>query len=150
MLTIDITRWWQQATPNTLRCTSGSQAELGAHAGSITWGNALIGADLLDPLTDEQAALARDYFRGFGAWSDAELDAMDARHLLAMLLQEVAHSARMWDMHSATTRAEWPMDQENLTLAQQMVDNREGPPLPYPAEWGADGFPARITAEFCS
>lgn len=149
MITIDITRWWRHMTPAALRNISGSQAEHGEHAGQFTWGNALKSAAWVDPLTDAQQAEAREYFGDYGAWEPEEIAAWPELHLRAMFLQETADSARTWELHCATTQAEWPLDEDKLTPRQALLWAAEGPPDAYPEEWGADGFPSRVVAEFC-
>lgn len=70
---------------------SASQAELGPNAGRITWGNAMTEAEETRFLTTpDEIDHARDYFRGMGAWEEHEINAWSARHVTAMVIQEIA------------------------------------------------------------
>ena len=69
---------------------SGSVAELGDRAGALTWENSqryANGAPLLKPT---QIEAARDYFRGYGAWSDEEIAAWSVEDVQALVTQETA------------------------------------------------------------
>lgn len=148
---IDITRWWLAATPAVLRGISGSQAEHGPLAGQITWANAVASAELIDPLTPEQAYDLRTYFADYGAWDREEIDAWPEPYLRAMLAQEVASSARLWDLSCLTTKADWPTMDEDGFLARadwRLINDREGPPR-FDATWNeADGSLARVFTNF--
>jgi hypothetical protein len=74
---------------------SASIAEVGPDAGRSTWRNACDDSEeycLLD--TPEKLEAAREYFRGFGAWSADELAAMPDREVNALLLQFIAGDIR--------------------------------------------------------
>ena len=74
---------------------SGSQAELGPDAGKITWNNSLAYAEKHLLLTDETMRQnARDYFKGFGAWSADEIAAWSDAYLNALVTQEIASRIR--------------------------------------------------------
>src|SRR4051812_6244905 len=73
---------------------SASRAERGDHAGRETWQNAKEEASESPLLSADQIDEARDYFRGFGAWSREELVAMSAEEINALLIQFVAGDIR--------------------------------------------------------
>lgn len=89
---LDITEFFNEARPADY---SASAAELGEHAGEITWNRAIVAArrwNLLDT-PDKQAAF-RAYIRGFGAWSDAEIEGFSLVELNALLIQFIAGDIR--------------------------------------------------------
>jgi hypothetical protein len=74
---------------------SASIAEVGPDAGRSTWRAACDDSEeycLLD--TPEKLEAAREYFRGFGAWSADELAAMPDLEVNALLLQFIAGDIR--------------------------------------------------------
>lgn len=148
---IDITKWWQQATPAALRGISGSIAEHGPYAGQITWANACASAALIDPLTPEQAWDLREYYQTFGAWDREEIDSWPEPYLRAMLAQEIAESARLWDLSCLTTKADWPTMSDDGTMPRpewQLTHDREGEPR-FDATWNeTDGTLCRVFANF--
>jgi hypothetical protein len=73
---------------------SASQAELGPMAGKITWDNCLNFAAGLPAISDEVAGELRDYFRGYGAWDDEEIDAWTNLETYALAIQEAASQYR--------------------------------------------------------
>lgn len=74
---------------------SASAMELGQDAGRITWNNALESEHVLVS-TEEELQEARDYIRGFGAWSDEEIDGWTPQEVNALILQFVAGSLRRY------------------------------------------------------
>lgn len=74
---------------------SGSRAEHGQDAGSITWNNAT-NYGWEHPLLTNVAMLdaARTYFKGFGAWSEEEIAAWSDAELQALACQDVANAIR--------------------------------------------------------
>lgn len=102
---LDITEFFNEARPADY---SASVAELGAHAGEITWNRALVAArrwNLLDT-PDKQAAF-RAHVRGFGAWSDAEIEGFSLVELNALLIQLIAGDIREARLDNRTTWAEY-------------------------------------------
>jgi len=76
-------------------CLSGSVAELGKDAGKITWNNSKAYAAEHVFLTDDDMRQdARDYFKGFGAWSADEIAAWSDLELNALVCQYIAGSIR--------------------------------------------------------
>ncbi len=73
---------------------SASQAELGPMAGKITWNNCLELAASLPAISDEVAGELRDYFRGYGAWEDNEIDGWTNLETYALAIQEAASQYR--------------------------------------------------------
>lgn len=73
---------------------SASQAELGPMAGQITWNNCLDLAAGLPAISDGVAGELRDYFRGYGAWDDEEIDAWTNLETYALAIQEAASQVR--------------------------------------------------------
>jgi len=70
---------------------SGSVATHGPDAGPRTWAASLEEAKrtvLLD--TPEKLDALRDYMRGFGAWDDAEIDALSPDECNALFFQYIA------------------------------------------------------------
>ena len=89
---LDITEFFNEARPADY---SASVAEIGEHAAQITWNRAIVAArrfDLLD--TDEKAAAFAAYIRGFGAWSDADIEGFSLVELNALLIQLIAGDIR--------------------------------------------------------
>ncbi len=89
---IDITRFFAEACP---RDYSASVAEMGANAGPDTWRAAMDDSaayPILD--TEEKREAFRDYIRGFGAWSDAEISAHSDASLNALCIQFLAGDIR--------------------------------------------------------
>jgi hypothetical protein len=83
---------------------SGSRAELGQDAGAITWNNskAYAAENLL--LTDDTARQqARDFFKGFGAWSEEEIAAWTDLDLEALVCQFIAGDIREMEGYETET-----------------------------------------------
>ena len=98
--------------------------ELGEHAGEITWNRALVAArrwNLLDT-PDKQAAF-RAHVRGFGAWSDAEIEGFSSVELNALLIQLIAGDIREAGLDSGTTWEEYNAS-ENAGRLLQGIDGR--------------------------
>ena len=85
---IDITRFCTENDP----CDySASVAELGDHAGKITWKAALREAAHAPMLTtDEQLEAFRDYVAQFGAWTNDEIAAWSPTECNALFIQFVS------------------------------------------------------------
>lgn len=73
---------------------SASIAERGSNAGPETWRNSVDAAKAKRVLKAEQRQAARDYFAGFGAWSDEEIAAWSVSELDALVLQYAAGDLR--------------------------------------------------------
>lgn len=114
---IDITTL---ATEGDLFEFSGSIAERGANAGPETWANSKEEAAARPLLSaDDELQDFRDYLRGFGAWSDEEIDAWDAVEVNALFIQYIAGDLRQakelcpgtgpagidWDVYRALVEA---------------------------------------------
>lgn len=92
MLEICVHRLVNEVDPFDL---SASIAERGKNAGPETWSNSVACATEKPLLKDEdERRRARDYFRGFGAWEDEEIDAWTAEEVDAMVLQYAAGDLR--------------------------------------------------------
>lgn len=118
---LDITEFFNEARPADY---SASVAELGEHAGQITWNRAVVAArrwDLLD--TDDKAAAFVAYIRGFGAWSDAEIEGFSLVDLNALLIQLIAGDIREAGLDSGTTWEEYNAS-ENAGRLFQGIDGR--------------------------
>jgi len=73
---------------------SASRAELGENAATITWGNCMRIAERIPLVTDENRDEIVSHFRGYGAWTQEELDGMSDKELSAMVWQEAAAALR--------------------------------------------------------
>ena len=75
---------------------SASQAEQGPSAGPDTWRRAMEQAAAEPLMAARHAELEpfRNYMRGFGAWTDTEIDAWTPQHCNALLIQCVAADMR--------------------------------------------------------
>jgi hypothetical protein len=73
---------------------SGSVAELGVRAGALTWENSQRYSKSHPLLKPDQIEEAKDYFAGYGAWSDSEIDAWTESDVQALVTQEVAAKIR--------------------------------------------------------
>lgn len=112
---INITRF---VLSECLRDYSDSVAELGNGAGADTWraacDNAPDYSDWLD--TDDKRESFRDFVRGYGAWSDNEINAWSNDELTALLIQFISGDIReSWGGELANT---WP---EYYELVEQCV-----------------------------
>lgn len=87
---INITRLIEDADPFDF---SHSAAEGGKNAGAETWAAANAEAEAR-PLEIEDREGVRDFFRGFGAWSDDEIAAWSDAELDALVLQYASGDLR--------------------------------------------------------
>lgn len=102
---IDISNLMQRKED--MKYYSASQAEFGPDAGHITWENAVCVMEDEPLLTlPEQIAEAKDYFRGFGAWEDDELDAFSDLEVNTLLLQLIAGDIRERDYYEEKEKLE--------------------------------------------
>lgn len=86
---------------------SASAAELGLNAGKVTWNAATRDADALlsgDNFDREEYDV---FFKGFGAWDDAERAAMSDTDFRALMLQFIAGDMREADINSNMTDDDW-------------------------------------------
>jgi hypothetical protein len=99
---IDITSFFATVTPREL---SGSVAEMGAHAGAITW-TASCAASVHHPLltTDEQREAFREWVDGTGFDGVSDLCNVE---LNALLLQWIASDLREMGMDEDTSEIDW-------------------------------------------
>lgn len=82
---IDITEFYKHEHPQHY---SASVAELGADAGKITWSRAIERARFTTMLnTSEKIEALREYAKGFGAWTDDEVDAWTDTECEALFIQ---------------------------------------------------------------
>lgn len=84
----NITRFFNEASPKDY---SASVAEIGDNAGAYTWQAACDDSTdwfFLD--TEEKRQSWRDYVRGFGAWTDEEINAWSDIELNALFIQFVS------------------------------------------------------------
>lgn len=87
---------------------SASCAELGQDAGEVTWQNAVDRSEEMDLLlTDEKRDVFRDYVRGFGAWTDEEINSWTNIELNALLLQMISGDIRESGLHANMSVDEW-------------------------------------------
>lgn len=92
---------------------SASRAELGEHAGRITWGNATRDArELFGDAFNREAF--DDYFRGFGAWDTEELAAHSDDECAALMLQFIAGDIREVPSEHEPFTDEWWLDYEDM------------------------------------
>ena len=87
MLELKITKYFEENDPYYM---SGSVANLGSNAGSITWNNSLSASDGALLTSDEDCQETRDWIRSFGAWSDDEINSWTKTELEALILQDAA------------------------------------------------------------
>lgn len=104
---LDITAFFTDCEPAKL---SASAAELGPNAGRITWQNAkeaVMGADprLLAPEGAREAF--NDYAKGFGAWSDDEIEAWSDDEAEALLAQMIAGDMREAGLEPDASPEDW-------------------------------------------
>ena len=89
---INITRFFEEACPKDY---SASVAEIGSNAGADTWSAACEdSADFMMLDTDEKREAFKDYVRGFGAWTDEEINAWSTIELNALFIQFVSGDIR--------------------------------------------------------
>lgn len=95
---------------------SASKVEMGDHAGSITWNNAVVSSlehQILD--TEDKRDAFRAHVKGFGAWSDEEIAAWSPQELNALLIQMISGDIREADL-----------DQSDPDWEQYEEDSKEG------------------------
>jgi hypothetical protein len=99
---IDITSFFATVTPREL---SGSVAEMGAHAGALTW-TASCAASVHHPLldSDEKREAFREWVDGTG-FDDSH--AMGDLELNALFLQWIASDLRQMGMDEDTSGIDW-------------------------------------------
>lgn len=85
---IDITHMFEEET----WAFAGSVATHGPDVAKRTYDTAKSEADRLFPDVDKEDLV--DHFRGYGAWSEEELEAMTLTELRAMLVQDVTSEMR--------------------------------------------------------
>lgn len=86
---INVNRLVTELDPSEL---SGSIAERGANAGPETWANSIEAAST--PLAIDDRNSVREYFAGFGAWTEEEIAAWTDTELDALVLQYAAGDLR--------------------------------------------------------
>lgn len=94
---------------------SASVAEIGESAGADTWRAACDdSADYMILDTDDKREAMREHVRGFGAWSEEEINAWSDIELNALLLQMISGDIRESVLDD--DRSAWP---EYYELAEQ-------------------------------
>jgi len=107
---LDVTHMIEDA--DDMPILSGSMAELGSNAATITWNNSKAYAETHRLLTDDDMRdKARAYFKGFGAWSAEEIAAWSDLELDALVTQEVAANIREMERFES--------DEDYLAAAEQ-------------------------------
>lgn len=97
---LNITHFFRTATPKDY---SASVAEIGNNAGAYTWQAAIDDSEDYPLLnSDDNRQEFRDYIKGFGAWDDAEIAAMNDTALNALLIQMISG-----DIREAGLKSEW-------------------------------------------
>jgi len=92
---LDVTDLFFQIEPADL---SASRAELGDHAGALTWNASMLAGAQFVPLKDGDALDAfRTFVRASGGWDDSEIHTMSADELQAMCVQWIAGDIRESD-----------------------------------------------------
>ena len=108
MLELDITHMVEE-DGDEMPLLSGSVAELGPNAATLTWDNSKRYAEAHPLLkTPEQIQEAKDYLRGFGAWSGEEIAGWSDAEVRAMVVQNIAARIREmehFDHYEAFKRA---------------------------------------------
>lgn len=90
---IDVTHMIDDA--DDMPMLSGSVAELGVAAGSMTWKNSVAYGQQRPLLTnDDERNAARHHFRSYGAWTQAQIDAWSEDELQGITCQDVAAAIR--------------------------------------------------------
>lgn len=109
---LNITKFYNETAPMDY---SASVAEIGNNAGADTWRAACEDSSTYMILnTDDKRKAMRDYVRGFGAWTDEEIDAWTDIELNALLLQMISGDIRESVLDD--DRSAWP---EYYELAEQ-------------------------------
>jgi hypothetical protein len=103
----------------------GSIAQYGPNAAAMTWGNSkAFGAEHPLLKTDEERAAARDHFRSYGAWDDAEIDGWSEEELQGITCQEVAHQISELEMFE--TEEEYSAAAERGTVSGRLGKGDDG------------------------
>jgi hypothetical protein len=101
MLELDITHMVEE-DGDEMPLLSGSVAELGPNARTLTWDNSKRYAEAHPLLkTPEQIQEAKDYLKRFGAWSGEEIAGWSDAEVQAMVVQHIA--ARIREMEHFDT-----------------------------------------------
>jgi hypothetical protein len=103
----------------------GSIAQYGQGAAAMTWNNSkAFGQEYPLLKTDEEREAARDHFRSYGAWDDAEIDAWSDEELQGITCQEVAHQISELDMFA--TEEEYRAASEQGTVSGRLYKGDDG------------------------
>ena len=101
---LNITKFYRETTAKDY---SASVAEIGANAGHDTWRAACEDSpDYMILDTDDKLQAMREHVRGFGAWTDEEINAWSDIELNALLLQMIAGDIRESVLDD--DRSAWP------------------------------------------
>jgi len=101
---LNITKFYNETAPMDY---SASVAEIGNNAGVDTWRAACEDSpDYMILDTDEKREAMREHVRGFGAWTDEEINAWSDIELNALLLQMIAGDIRESVLDD--DRSAWP------------------------------------------
>lgn len=122
---INITRF---VLSECLRDYSASVAELGNGAGADTWraacDNAPDYSDWLD--TDDKRESLRDFVRGYGAWSDNEINAWSNDELTALLIQFISGDIRESGLDAGIDWHEYYEQAEHGTVSGNLFRADDG------------------------
>lgn len=102
---IDVTEFFRNAG---MIDYSASAMEIGQDAGRVTWEAACDDSEqflMLD--TDEKREAFRDHIKGFGAWTQQEIESWDDTELNALCMQMVAGDVREAEKAVELDRDEW-------------------------------------------
>jgi hypothetical protein len=103
----------------------GSIAQYGPDAATMTWGNSkAFGREHPLLKTDEEREAARDHFREYGAWDDAEINAWSEEELQGITCQEVAH--QISEMEMFDTDEEYLKAAEDGTVSGRLSKGDDG------------------------
>lgn len=124
MIEFDVTRLVESEDCGLL---SGSQAELGCNAGTITWQNCLsMAADGdMQPITEDNAEEIRDYFDDYGAWDREEIDSWTITELNALCIQEAASNIREFEDHCEADWQQYQSSAESGRISGQLYHDAE-------------------------
>lgn len=120
-----ITRFFNEACP---RDYSASVAEIGRNAGPDTWSAACEDSAEYRILNSNKKRQAfRDHIKGFGAWDDAEIAAMDNTALNALCIQMVSGDIREAGLDTANPDWEqYEKDSEAGQIAGNLFQGIDG------------------------
>lgn len=121
---INITKFFNEARP---RDYSASCAEIGQDAGRITWRAACDdSAEYMLIDTDEKRDTFHAHVRGFGAWSDDEINAWSDIELNALFIQLVSADIRESGLDAGIDWPEYYEQAEHGTVSGNLFRADDG------------------------